>query len=159
MSLIKDASSSQGIGKGKKGQKMSAGTIPAATTEADRDQSLSSLIHQLIQIRDQREIMADIDHSNRIAEVAQAFAQLPQNWEYANTNPGEEFSDYIFKTRAKSIEQRQQCEKALRGKMDNDTLTKVRENIHATNLEICAFLENIVMVLKPELLPAIDAAL
>jgi len=157
MSLTKDSSSSPGIGKGKKGQNMSAGSVPGVTTEADRDQSLSSLINQLIEIRDQREIMAEIDHKDRIAEIAQAFAesQMP----HARQSEPDEFSDYIYKLRAKSIEQRQQCAKALRGKMDNDTLTKVRDNIHATNLEICAFLENIVMVLKPELLPAIDAAL
>lgn len=134
---------------------MSAGSTPVIAQQGDQNQLLSGLINELIQIRDQRDAMAEIDCRARKAEVCQVFAesQLPF------VKEGDEYSDYICQLRAKSIAQRLECEKALKNKLDNDTLTKVRENIREADIYIGALLENIVMVLNPELLHAIDAAI
>src|SRR6185437_1907364 len=114
MSLTKDTSGSAGRRKSKKGQNMSVGSVPRVETE--RDQSLSSLIDELIQIRDQQETMAFVDARNRRATVCQAFAesQMP----HIKKGENDEYADYIYRMRAKAIEQRQECERALSGKLN-----------------------------------------
>lgn len=124
----------------------------------DRTSSLNELLAKLMQIKVQRETMAEIDFICRKAAVYQAFAetQLP----FVNEKEPDEATEYICSLRAGSISLRLACGKILRDyTMDHDTLTKVRDNIREAEKECVAFLDNIILLLKPEMVQAVDAAL
>lgn len=124
----------------------------------DRTSSLNELLAKLMQIKVQRETMAEIDFICRKAAVYQAFAetQLP----FVNEKEPDEVTEYICQLRAGSISLRLACHKILRaGQTDQDSLTKVRDNIREADKECIAFLDNIILLLKPDMLQAVDAAI